>query len=315
MKPLQYIVLMLCGLLWITAAHADNNGRNLAVTAGSAKRVALVIGNDRYQHVDPLKNAVSDASAMAAALQKAGFAVTFKSDADLATMKQAVRQFKGSLSGGGEAVFYYSGHGVQLGAANYLLPVDITSDSEEQVKDDAIPLQRLLDDLQDQKVKFALAIIDACRDNPFKGTGRSIGGTRGLAPTSAANGEMIIFSAGTGQQALDKLGNTDTEPNGVFTRVFLQEMQKPNVEVHQVLRNVRSRVVQMAKSVNHDQMPALYDQVEGDFYFYGNGATVASLELPNLPLLSQPLLASTGPTESMTFVCSLPLQISESLAP
>jgi hypothetical protein len=284
MKQLQIIVSVLLALLLAVPAHAGTDGRNLAVTAGNAKRIALVIGNDRYQHVDPLKNAVSDARSMAAALQKAGFAVTFKSDTDLATMKQVVRQFKGNLSGGDEAVFYYSGHGVQLGAANYLLPVDITSNSEEQVRDDAIPLQRLLDDLQDQKVKFALAIIDACRDNPFKGSGRNIGGTRGLAPTSAANGQMIIFSAGTGQQALDKLGQADTNENGVFTRVFLQEMQKPDVEVHQVLRNVRSRVVQLAKSINHDQMPALYDQVEGDFYFYGSGTHVASLEPVSTPI-------------------------------
>ena len=277
MKRLQIIVSLLLGLLLVAQVHAGNDTRQLSLEEGSAKRVALVIGNDSYQHVAPLKNAVSDARAIAAALQKAGFSVTFKANTDLAAMKQAVRQFKGNLSGGDEAIFYYSGHGVQLGNANYLLPVDITSDSEEQVKDDAIPLQRLLDDLQDQKVKFALAIIDACRDNPFKGAGRNIG-TRGLAPTSAANGQMVIFSAGAGQQALDKLGGSDHEENGVFTRVFLQEMQKPNVEVHQVLRNVRTRVVQMAKSINHDQMPALYDQVEGDFYFYGSGMQVATLE-------------------------------------
>jgi len=256
--------------------HAANDGRNLAVTAGSAKRVALVIGNDRYQHVDPLKNAVSDARAMAAALQKAGFTVTFKSNSDLSTMKQAVRLFKSNLSGGDEAVFFYAGHGVQLGNTNYLLPVDISGDSEDQVKDDAILLQRLLDDLQDQKVKFALAIVDACRDNPFKSFGRNIGGSRGLAPTSAANGQMIIFSAGSGQRALDNLGNKDHDKNGLFTRVFLQEMQKPGLEIHQVVRNVRNRVWQMAKNVNGDQVPSIYDQVIGDFYFFGSSTKVTS---------------------------------------
>ena len=281
MKHPNIIAIILGSLLLVAAqaVQAANDARNLKVT-GAGKRVALLIGNDRYGSVPALKNAVADARSMAAALERAGFAVTLKTDANLAAMKLAVRQFKAQLSGGDEAVFFYSGHGVQLGAANYLLPVDITSDNEEQVKDDAIPLQRLLDDLQDQKVKFALAIIDACRDNPFKGHGRNIGGTRGLAPTSAANGQMVIFSAGAGQQALDKLGNNDRDKNGVFTRVFLQEMQKPGVEVHQVLRNVRSRVVAMAKSINHDQMPALYDQVEGDFHFYrdaGDGTQIASL--------------------------------------
>ena len=254
----KILFLMLCLL---PASYSQANGA----------RVALVIGNDHYQRVSPLDNAVTDAGSMAEALRKAGFEVTFKTNTDLAAMKLAVRQFKNTLSGGDDAIFYYAGHGVQIGATNYLLPVDINNESEEQVKDDAIPLQRLLDDMQDQKVKFGLVIIDACRDNPFKGSGRGIGGTRGLAPpTSAANGQMVIFSAGNGQEALDKLGKTDREKNGVFTRVFLDEMQKPGAEVHQVLREVRSRVKELAQSVGHDQMPAFYDQVDGDFYFFPN---------------------------------------------
>jgi hypothetical protein len=109
-------------------------------------------------------------------------------------------------------------------------------------------------------------MIDACRDNPFKTTGRAIGG-RGLAPTTAATGQMVIFSAGTGQQALDRLGNSDRNKNGLFTRVFVQEMQKPNVSIDRVVKNVRNQVAELAKSVGHEQVPAIYDQVLGDFYF------------------------------------------------
>jgi hypothetical protein len=111
-----------------------------------------------------------------------------------------------------------------------------------------------------------LAIIDACRDNPFKTAGRAIGG-RGLAPTSAASGQMVIFSAGTGQQALDRLNDQDKDPNGLFTRVFLKEMDKPGMPIDRVLRNVRSEVVRLSKSVGHDQVPSLYDQALGDFFF------------------------------------------------
>ena len=127
-------------------------------------------------------------------------------------------------------------------------------------------MQRILDDLQEKRAKFSLAIVDACRDNPFKGAGRAIGG-RGLAPTTAATGQMIMFSAGNGQQALDKLGEQDRERNGLFTRVLVREMTKPGVTVDRVLRNVRNEVVSLAKSVGHEQTPALYDQAVGDFYF------------------------------------------------
>jgi len=78
---------------------------------------------------------------------------------------------------------------------------------------------------------------------------------------------MIIFSAGSGQQALDRLGPNDKDKNGVFTRVFVKEMQKSDVSVDQVVRNVRREVVNLSKSVGHEQVPAIYDQMVGDFYF------------------------------------------------
>ena len=151
---------------------------------------------------------------------------------------------------------------------HYLVPVDVAGESEDQLRDEAIPLQRFLDDMSDKRVKFSLAMIDACRDNPFKSNGRALGGgTRGLAPTTAATGQMVVFSAGTGQQALDKLGPSDKDKNGVFTRIFLREMQKPGITVDRIVRNVRSEVVSLAKSVGHEQVPAIYDQTIGEFYF------------------------------------------------
>ena len=68
-------------------------------------------------------------------------------------------------------------------------------------------------------------------------------------------------------QALDRIGNSDRNKNGLFTRVFVQEMQKPNVSIDRVVKNVRNQVAELAKSVGHEQVPAIYDQVLGDFYF------------------------------------------------
>lgn len=231
-----------------------------------APRKALVIGNDNYRQVTKLTNAAFDAQAISASLKSVGYQVFMYVNLDEKAFKQALRDFRLQIEGGDEVVFFFAGHGIQIGAANYLLPVDIQGGNEEQVKDEAIQLQRVLDDLQEKRAKFALAIIDACRDNPFKGSGRAIGG-RGLAPTTAATGQMIMFSAGSGQQALDKLGDQDPQRNGLFTRVLVREMVKPGVTVDRVLRNVRNEVVSLAKGVGHEQTPALYDQAVGDFYF------------------------------------------------
>ena len=231
-----------------------------------ANRKALVIGNDTYKSVTKLFNAREDAKAIASNLTAVGYKVTLQLDLNEKEMKAALRTFSSQVQGGDEVMFFFAGHGVQLGATNYLLPTDIGGESEAQVKDEAIQLQRVLDDMTEKKAKFTLAMIDACRDNPFKSMGRNIGG-RGLAPTTAATGQMVVFSAGSGQQALDRLGSTDKNKNGVFTRTFLKEMQKSGVSIDRIVKNVRNEVAELAKTIGHDQVPAIYDQVLGDFYF------------------------------------------------
>ena len=232
----------------------------------NSNRRALVIGNDSYKQISKLVNAREDAKAVAESLEQVGYTVTLKLDLTEKEMKSALRVFKSQINGGEEVVIFYAGHGVQLGSSNYLLPTDIAGENEEQIKDEAIQLQRILDDMTEKKAKLTLVMLDACRDNPFKVAGRNIGG-RGLAPTTAANGQMVIFSAGTGQQALDKLGPTDKDKNGVFTRVLIKEMKNTGVSVDKLIRNVRNQVVALAQSIGHEQVPAIYDQVVGDFYF------------------------------------------------
>lgn len=248
------------------AEQTANRPMKPAVTGNSHKRLALVIGNDSYQNVPKLENAREDARVIAQNFQNLGYQVTLRTDLVEKQMKATLRNFVALVEGGDEVIIYYAGHGVQLAGANYLLPVDIAGENEAQVRDEAIQLQKILDDLSDRKAKFTLAVLDACRDNPFKTTGRAIGG-RGLANTTAATGQMIVFSAGSGQQALDKLGPNDKNKNGLFTRIFVKEMQKPGLSIDRVIKNVRKEVVEAARSVNHEQVPSIYDQVVGDFFF------------------------------------------------
>ena len=231
-----------------------------------ANRKALVIGNDSYQTIEKLKTAKEDAKLMAEVLASLGFQVNLSLDVTEKKLKADLRNFKNLVRSGDEVMIFYAGHGVQIDSTNYLLPIDVSGQNEEEVKDEAIALQRLLDDMTEKKAKLTLAVIDACRDNPFKTATRSIG-TRGLAPTSPATGQMIVFSAGNNQLALDTLGPNDKAKNGVFTRVFSKEVQQAGISIDRVVRTVRTQVVDLARSVGHNQVPAIYDQVVGDFYF------------------------------------------------
>jgi len=251
----------------IDAPRAADSVRPAIARPVFANRKALLIGNDAYANVSRLETARADASALARVLGEMGYKVTLRLDLDERAMKGVLRQFRSEVEGGDEVVFFFAGHGVQIGGSNYLLATDIRKESEEQVRDDGIALQRVLDEMSERRVKLTVAMIDACRDNPFpKVAGRSIG-TRGLAPTTAATGQMVIFSAGAGQQALDRLGPQDRDPNGLFTRTLLREIRTPGMRVDNVIREVRKKVVESARTVGHEQVPAIYDQVVGDFYF------------------------------------------------
>ncbi len=291
--PLLLTSALMAQLLTATGPVASESG---------TKRIALVIGNDNYLKVPRLRNARSDAKSVAQVLEASGFHVTLKLDVTLSAMKVALREFKHKVNGGDDVVFYFSGHGVQFAGTNYLVPVDIAAESEDQVADDSVQLQRVLDDLRDQRARFTLAIIDACRTNPFSGAGRAIGG-RGLAPATPATGQMVLFSAGAGQEALDNLGPNDHAANGVFTRVLLQEMTRPGVSADRMLKNVREQVVQLANGVHHDQVPAIYDQSIGYFYF---GGGTPSTEIKPPPTQAQNFTPSPTRTNAQSTVTASP---------
>lgn len=232
------------------------------------KRTALVIGNNIYKNVPTLSRAVNDARAIAAGLEKIGFRTTLLTDATQKQMNRAVNEFADRIGGGGVGVMYFAGHGIQIDNQNFILPVDIEEpQSDTDVQDQAVSLQVIQEKLAQVRAKFALLVIDACRDNPLpRKAGRSIGGTRGLSQPSAPNGQMIIFSAGANEVALDSLSPDDRDPNGLFTREFLPVLNQPGLSVSDALKVVKKGVIAKAGSVNHDQHPAIYDQTDGDFY-------------------------------------------------
>ncbi|MFL4471603.1 caspase family protein [Tateyamaria armeniaca] len=235
-----------------------------------------------YAEVDDLQKARADATAVSEALASKGFVVTTVLDAARRDMNMRISEFTGQLDPGDTAVVFYAGHGVEIDGENYLLPTDIAAPARGEkdfIKSESIALSGLLDRIRATGARTTLAIIDACRDNPFKGsTGRSIGGTRGLGRINAPEGTFVIFSAGAGQTALDRLSNDDPAENSVFTRMLLPRLQVPGVELRDMMSGLRRDVRDLARTVGHEQFPAYYDELLGQFYFIpagGNDGSVA----------------------------------------
>ncbi|MDU9003859.1 caspase family protein [Sedimentitalea todarodis] len=246
----------------------------LALVPGSAaaeRRMALVIGNDAYDQVPRLEKAVADATAIAETLTAQGFETITATDSSRRQMNRSISEFTGQLQAGDTAVLFFAGHGVEIDGENYLLPTDIiapASGERDFIKSESIALSALLDRIRATGARTTIAIIDACRNNPFQNTtGRSIGGARGLGRITAPQGTFVIFSAGAGQLALDELTEDEVAENSVFTRLLLPRLAQPDLELRTLVADLRTEVRDLARSVNHQQFPAYYDELLGDFYF------------------------------------------------
>ena len=227
------------------------------------------MGNDNYTSVSKLQKAGNDATAMARELKNAGFTVQLHKDLNYRGMVRAVEAFTNNITGGDEVVVFFAGHGVQIRNGSYLLPTDIEANSESEVEKTAYELLALTDKISEAKPAFSLVMVDACRDNPLKSKGRNIGNARGLSAIEPPKGQMVVYSASRGQQALDRLSDKDPNPNGVFTREFITQMKKPGVRIEDIMRSVQDSVETLAKSVSHEQRPAVYNEARGNFYFFG----------------------------------------------
>ena len=83
------------------------------------RRVALVIGNDRYAALPQLVNAVADAAAIARTLEELGFRVFKGENLGYRETNRLHAEFEAALSPGDTAFVFFAGHGIALGAENF----------------------------------------------------------------------------------------------------------------------------------------------------------------------------------------------------
>ncbi|MEM1343558.1 MAG: caspase family protein [Pseudomonadota bacterium] len=238
----------------------------LPSAAQAERRLAFVLGNDTYQRVEPLQKAANDARSVGARLESFGYEVTLLTDADRAETEIAFEAFLSRLAPEDTAVFFYAGHGVEIDGRNYLLPTDVGdpgSEAEAGLARQSLALSDLLGRLS-ERADTAIAIIDACRDNPLPG---GVGTERGLAATAAPLGSFLLFSASPGEAALDRVSEDDAHPNSLFTRTLLPLMGERGLDVRALALSLRRRVSRLATEVDHRQVPAYSDGLLGDFAF------------------------------------------------
>jgi DNA-binding beta-propeller fold protein YncE len=272
-------------------AWAENN----TVTNQKQRRIALVIGNSKYQQVLKLPNPVNDANDMAATLKELGFEVILRTDASLQDMDLALNEFSQKLHGGGVGAFFYAGHGVQMDGENYLIPVDAKLRIKTDIAYETLPVGKILGRMEEADNQTNIVILDACRNNPFgRGWSRSL--ESGLAQIIAPSGTFIAYATAPG-----KLAEDGEQGNGTFTQHILKYIKTPKLSIESLFKQVRQGVAIQTK--NH-QVPWDSSSLIGEFSF--NPATeILEKQKINPPILT---ISTPKPTIFPDFLPSLATQ-------
>lgn len=227
----------------------------------AGRRVALLIGNSDYAKVPRLANPGRDVGLLKETLTKAGFdAVDTVIDADRSGMIAALRRFQAGASGADIAVVYFSGHGIEIGGENYLVPTDAHLTSDRDVQDETLALSRVLEST-DGAGQLKLVILDACRNNPFlarmartRGT-RSVG--KGLARVEPEGDNILVaYAAREGSVALDGDGI-----NSPYAQALARYLTKPGLDIRLALGKVRDDVL---NATDRQQTPFFNGSLGGD---------------------------------------------------
>ena len=273
--------------LWLVALFGV--GAAAEVTGG---RFALVVGNGAYTgELGALRNPVNDARLMARTLRGVGFDVRLVEDAGERALEDAVVAFGGDLrrsGNGGVALFYYAGHGVQSKGANYLIPVGAQVESEQHLKTRTVPATLVLEEMEEAPTALNIVVLDACRNNPYAASGRSVGGSRGLARMDTPPGSFFLaYSAAAGQVADDGDGE-----NSVYTGALAAAMTRPGLELEEVFKRAGRTV---RTQTGGSQVPWREGSWDGAFHFVSPLVGVDPGREPGMVAPQQPRVDAPDP--------------------
>ena len=225
---------------------------------------ALVIGNQAYRALRPLRTPVADARAVADLLRRDyGFGVRLLTDASRTEMIRALDDVQRSLTETDNLLIYYAGHGwlERQSDRGYWLPIDAEQNSRANWLSNA----DITDTLRAPRAKHVLVVADSC----YSGTlTRSIG-VQGLANADALTlsrkRARTVMTSGGQEPVSDVGGGT----HSVFAKAFLDALadNRGIADVTTLFARMRRQVL-----LNADQTPEYSDIRQarhegGDFLF------------------------------------------------
>ncbi|MEM0970649.1 MAG: caspase family protein, partial [Verrucomicrobiota bacterium] len=228
-------------------------------TAPTGRVVALLVGNGRYSALNPgqrmldLRDPGNNAELIGDTLRAMSAEVRVVTDVDLSGMQKAIQETVDSLHPGDVFLFYYGGHGIQIGGKNFLAPLGVSLLDSNAVRRTTYPLDDLLSLLSDRKLRFSALFVDASRKNPFNSVDPAfhifsrIPGFRGNA---GSEGNLGLKNVRAGENQLVSLSaepgtvSVDSDRNSLYSKYAsaLASALREDTEIREVLAYVDDRL-------------------------------------------------------------------------
>jgi len=206
--------------------------------AAAQNKVALVIGNDLDGSL--LGNPARDSKIVGEALQKIGFKLVGGQPLvglNKEAMEAQVEEFGKLAKNADIALFYFSGHGLQLNGTNFLVPVGFQSGKSPIVH--ALSTTVLMAELARSQARVKIVLLDACR-TPF------MKGGDGLAPMQdfAVNGTVIGFATQPNRTAWAGPPNG----NSPYAKAFATKLSVKGLQLYDLLIDVGLEVMSVTQN-------------------------------------------------------------------
>jgi uncharacterized caspase-like protein len=139
-----------------------------------------------------------------------------------------------------------------------MIPIGSRIVSERFVDTEAIDVNRVLGEMDAAQARINIVILDACRDNPYGRSFRSV--QRGLAQIDAPRGTLIAYATAPGKLAEDGPGQ-----NSPYSAALVKHLPIPGLPIEAVFKRVRIDVLE--RTANR-QEPWEASSLTGDFLFF-----------------------------------------------
>ena len=137
---------------------------------------------------------------------------------------------------------------------NYLLPVDFSASSEDDVAYEAYPANRVQAKLEGSGARLRVLVLDACRNNPFRFKRDA---SEGLAAMSInAEGTLIAFATGDNNTAAEN----PSETNGLYTKFLIPALLSRGLNLRDAFQKAKEDVYRVSQ---HRQNPSIYENIVG----------------------------------------------------